>query len=98
MGAQPMGTPRAVVEGCLTGRGGPFQIPFSAILPRTSEALNLLVPVALSASHVAFSSIRLEITWMVLGQSAGIAAARGTGMGGTDKNVVGLAIQSGGSP
>ena len=72
------GTPRAVVEGCLSGRdapSGPFQIPFGAILPQTSEARNLLVPVALSASHVAFDKIRLELTWMVLGQSAGIAAA-----------------------
>ena len=71
-------TPRAVVEGCLSGRDaprGPFQLPFGAILPHPKEARNLLVPVALSASHVAFSTIRLEITWMVLGQSAGIAAA-----------------------
>jgi hypothetical protein len=35
----------------------------------------LLVPVCLSASHIAFSSVRVEPTWMVLGQSSGIAAA-----------------------
>lgn len=67
----------AAVEGCLsvTPAVGPWEIPYHAITPRSTEATNLLVPVAVSASHVAFSTIRLELTWMVLGQSAGIAAA-----------------------
>ncbi|MCB1133459.1 MAG: FAD-dependent oxidoreductase [Verrucomicrobiae bacterium] len=55
--------------------GFPYQVPFRSILPLPSECANLLVPVALSSSHVAFSSLRVEPTWMVLGQSAGIAAA-----------------------
>lgn len=55
--------------------GYPYQVPYRAILPKPQECENLLVPVALSASHVAFSSIRVEPTWMILGQSAGIAAA-----------------------
>ena len=46
-----------------------------AIVPRAGECDNLLVPVALSCTHVAISSIRVEPTWMILGQSAGIAAA-----------------------
>lgn len=50
-----------------------FQIPYGAILPQTVDGL--LVPVALSATHVAFSSIRMDPTWMALGQAAGIAAA-----------------------
>ena len=54
---------------------GPYQIPYRSILPQAQESRNLLVPVALSASHVAFSSLRVEPTWMVLGQSAGIAAS-----------------------
>jgi hypothetical protein len=54
----------------------PFQIPYRAIIPRQSEATNLLVPGALSASHLAFCAVRLEPTWMVLGESAGVAAAR----------------------
>lgn len=53
----------------------PFHIPLRSILPRRSQCGNLLVPVALSASHVAFNAIRMEPQWMVLGQSAGIAAA-----------------------
>ena len=55
--------------------GYPSQIPYRALLPKPEECTNLLVPVALSATHVAFSSIRVEPTWMMLGQSAGIAAA-----------------------
>ncbi len=50
-----------------------FQVPYGAILPRHVDGL--LVPVALSATHVAFSSVRMDPTWTVLGQSAGIAAA-----------------------
>jgi hypothetical protein len=53
----------------------PFPLPYSILTPRRGEAANLLVPVAASASHVAFNSIRLEPTWMVLGQAAGVAAA-----------------------
>ena len=57
------------------GRGYPYQVPYRAILPVQEECSNLLVPVALSCSHVAISSLRIEATWMLLGQSAGIAAA-----------------------
>lgn len=57
-------------------RAGPaYQVPYRAITPKAGECVNLLVPVALSATHVAYSSIRVEPAWMVLGQSAGIAAA-----------------------
>lgn len=55
--------------------GYPYQIPYRAIVPRAEDCENLLVPVALSCTHVALSSIRVEPTWMILGQSAGIAAA-----------------------
>ncbi|TWU17392.1 Xanthan lyase precursor [Novipirellula galeiformis] len=57
------------------GHGYPYHIPYRAILPTPHECSNLLVPVALSCTHVAISSIRVEPTWMILGQSAGIAAA-----------------------
>ncbi|RBP45055.1 FAD dependent oxidoreductase [Roseimicrobium gellanilyticum] len=55
--------------------GFPYHIPYRAILPKAEECDNLLVPVALSCTHVAISSIRVEPTWMILGQSAGIAAS-----------------------
>jgi hypothetical protein len=55
--------------------GYPYHIPYRAIVPKAGECDNLLVPVALSCTHVAISSIRVEPTWMILGQSAGIAAA-----------------------
>jgi hypothetical protein len=55
--------------------GYPYHVPYRAITPRTAECTNLLVPVALSCTHVGISSIRVEPTWMILGQSAGIAAA-----------------------
>lgn len=54
---------------------GPYQIPYGAIIPKKSECENLLVPLCMSASHVAYSSIRMEATYMVMGESAGIAAA-----------------------
>jgi hypothetical protein len=55
--------------------GYAHHIPYRSILPNPEEATNLLVPVALSCTHVAISAIRVEPTWMILGQSAGIAAA-----------------------
>ncbi len=51
----------------------PAQVPYRSLLPQ--EIDNLLVPVALSASHVGWGSIRLEPTWMQIGESAGFAAA-----------------------
>lgn len=53
---------------------GPYQIPFGAIIPKKEDCKNLLVPLCMSASHIAYSSIRMEATYMVMGESAGIAA------------------------
>lgn len=58
--------------------GYAYHIPYRAITPKAAECANLLVPVALSCTHVGISSIRVEPTWMILGQSAGIAAALST--------------------
>jgi hypothetical protein len=55
--------------------GYAYHVPYRAITPAAAECSNLLVPVALSATHVAYSSVRVEPTWMIIGQSAGIAAA-----------------------
>jgi len=51
-----------------------YGISYRSIIPRRNECSNLLVPVCLSASHVAYSSIRMEPVYMVLGQTAGTAA------------------------
>ncbi len=52
----------------------PYAIPYRAILPPAGACHNLLVPVCLSASHIAFGSIRMEPVFFVLGQSAATAA------------------------
>jgi len=53
----------------------PFPISYRSIVPKQEEIENLLVPVCLSATHVAYGSIRMEPVFMILGQSAGTAAA-----------------------
>lgn len=53
----------------------PYPISFRSIVPREPECANLLVPVCLSATHIAYGSIRMEPVFMVLGQSAATAAA-----------------------
>jgi len=52
----------------------PYKIALGAILPKKEECTNLIVPVAVSSSHIAFGSIRMEPVFMILGQSAGIVA------------------------
>jgi hypothetical protein len=52
----------------------PFPIGYDALVPAPTECTNLVVPVALSATHMAFGSIRMEPVFFVLGQSAGTAA------------------------
>ncbi len=57
------------------GGFSPFPIDYRSIVPGAKDCSNLLVPVCLSASHMAFGSIRMEPVFMVLGQSAATAAA-----------------------
>jgi hypothetical protein len=58
-------------EGCVeVGGFPPYPIDVGAIVPRRAECANLLVPVCLSATHIAYGSIRMEPVFMVLGQSA----------------------------
>jgi hypothetical protein len=53
---------------------GPYVISYRSLVPRRSDCQNLLVPVCLSASHVAYGSIRMEPVFMILAQSAATAA------------------------
>lgn len=65
----------ACASASVPAAAAPYPISYRSIVPRKTEADNLLVPVALSASHIAYGSIRMEPVFMVLGQSAATAAA-----------------------
>jgi hypothetical protein len=72
---------RIVVNGMVKNEGdvqvdgfGPYPVSYRAIIPKRNECTNLLVPVCLSASHIAYGSIRMEPVFMVLSQSAAQAA------------------------
>lgn len=72
---------RIVVNGQVKNEGnvevggfGPYPISYRSIVPQQEHCTNLLVPVCLSASHIAYGSIRMEPVFMVLGQSAATAA------------------------
>ena len=54
---------------------GPYPISYRSIVPKKGEANNLFVPICLSATHIAYGSIRMEPVFMILGQSAAIAAS-----------------------
>jgi ribulose 1,5-bisphosphate synthetase/thiazole synthase len=75
-------TQRLVVDGQVRNEGnvevggfGPYPISYRSLVPKVSQCANLLVPVCLSATHIAFGSIRMEPVFMVLGQSSATAAA-----------------------
>ncbi len=65
----------------------PYGIDYGAITPQSTECANLLVPVCLSASHMAFGSIRMEPVFFALGQAAGTAASLAVDHGVSVQNV-----------
>lgn len=82
------GVRRVVIDGKIRVEGGfyvsqnkPYPIGYGAIVPRRNEVRNLLVPVTLSATHAAFGSLRMEPTYMILGQAAGTAAGLAVNQG-----------------
>src|SRR5690606_41086652 len=78
----PHQTDRVIENGMVTNEGdvqiggfGPYPIAYRSIIPKKEDCGNVLVPICLSASHIAYGSIRMEPVFMVLGQSAATAAA-----------------------
>jgi hypothetical protein len=73
---------RVVINGVVRNEGDvqtgvprPYPVSYRSIVPKESQCTNLFVPVCLSASHIAYGSIRMEPVFMILGQSAATAAA-----------------------
>ena len=65
----------------------PYPVSYRSIRPKAEECTNLLVPVCLSASHIAYGSIRMEPVFMVLGQSAATAAVQAIEQGTTVQKI-----------
>jgi len=91
---------RVVVNGMVKNEGnvevggfGPYPIAYRSLVPKAGECGNLLVPVCLSATHIAFGSIRMEPVFMVLGQSSATAAVMAIDANTTVQNVDIQALQ-----
>jgi hypothetical protein len=72
---------RLIVNGMVKNEGdvqkggfGPYPVSYRSLIPKATECNNLYVPVCLSASHIAYGSIRMEPVFMVLAQSSAVAA------------------------
>jgi hypothetical protein len=66
---------------------GIYRIPYRSIVPKKNQCTNLIVPVCVSASHIAMTSIRMEPVWMILGESAGVAASMAVKSGSSVQDV-----------
>ena len=66
---------------------GPYPVSYRSLVPKAAECNNLFVPVCLSATHIAYGSIRMEPVFMILGQSSAVAAAMAMDDGVTAQKV-----------
>ena len=88
------GVPMVKNEGNVEIPGGyPYPVSYRSITPKRENCVNLLVPVCLSASHIAYGSIRMEPVFMALGQAGGIAAVLAKKAGVTVQDVDVSAVQ-----
>lgn len=92
---------RIVLDGMVKNEGnveeggfGPYPVSYRAIIPVEKEAANLFVPVCLSATHIAYGSIRMEPVFMVLAQSAAVAAGMAIDAGSSVQKVDVKALQA----
>lgn len=65
----------------------PYDIPYRSITPKAADCRNLLVPVCISATHVAICTIRMEPVYMIMGEAAGIAASMAAKSDGSVQDV-----------
>ncbi len=72
----------------------PYQIPYRSLVPKAAECENLLVPVCLSASHIACCSLRMEPVYMNLGHASGLAAAQAVRKGVAVQEIDTAALRS----
>ena len=86
-------TPAVFNEGYISVAVPAYPIPYRSLVPRREDADDLLVPLCLSASHVAFGSVRMEPTLMLLGHASGLAAAQAARRGVAVQDVDVAALQ-----
>jgi hypothetical protein len=94
--------PGILVEGLIENQSqAPYQLPFRCMLPKQEEASNLAVAVCISASHIGFSSARVEPSYMIMGEAAGQAAvlalAAGTDISSVDISKLQSSLRANGS-
>ena len=90
----PTATP-ATKATCKAHGFSPYPIAYKSIVPKRGECDNLLVPVCVSATHIAYGSIRMEPVFMVLGQSAATAACQAIDTGAACKRSIWAGCASG---